>query len=244
MASKPIPNSSPTVPPKPVTDIWRPELTRLPSLHVARRLYRRLVRLLALLLLRLLTRTTISGLENFPAQAPALLATNHLGDADAVVLLAAFPISPEVLAKIEMLDFPVVGRIMDWYGMIWLHRGRPDRRALRSALEALQQGRSIVMAPEGRYTLVNGLELGGKGAAYLAVKAGVPVVPVALTGTGNRNVYSSLRRFRRPRITVALGEPIILKIGAVDRAALEADTQCIMQALAALLPADYRGAYR
>ena len=244
MASRPIPNSSPPVPPKPITDIWRPDLTRLPPLHLARRLYRRLVRLLALLLLRVLTRTTISGLENFPTQAPALLATNHLGDADAVVLLAAFPVSPEVLAKIEMLYFPVVGRIMDWYGMIWLHRGRPDRRALRSALEAFQQGRSVVMAPEGRYTLVNGLEPGGKGAAYLAVKARVPVVPVALTGTENHNIYGNLRRFHRPRITVALGEPLMLRTGEGDRAELEADTQRIMQALAALLPAEYRGAYR
>ncbi len=244
MASAPLPDTSSPVHPKPITDIWRPDLTRLPPLHLRRRLYRRGMRLLAIILLRLLTRTTISGLEHFPTRSAALLAINHLGDADAVVLLAAFPLGPEVLAKIEMLRFPVIGRLMDWYGMIWLHRGRPDRRALRAAIQALQQGRSVVVAPEGRYTLAHGLEPGGKGTAYLASRARVPVIPVAMTGTENSNVYGSLRRLHRPRITVRIGEPIHLPATGETSSNLEADTRRIMQALAALLPPPYRGAYR
>ena len=236
--------ASEALPPKPITDIWRPDLTRLPPLSAGRRLFRQTTRLLARVLLRLLTRTTMSGLEYIPRRGPVLFATNHLGDADAVALLAAFPVGPEVLAKIEMLHFPMVGRLMDWYGMIWLHRGRPDRRALRSALEAFQQGRSVVVAPEGRYSLAHGLEPGGKGAAFLAEKAGVPVVPVALTGTENSKVYGSLRRLRRPEITVIIGEPIVLPLRHDDRLGLEEDTRRIMQALAALLPPAYRGAYR
>ncbi len=232
------------LPPKPLTDIWRPDLTRLPPLSAGRRLLRRALRVLARVLLRLLTRTTMSGLEHIPSRGAVLFATNHLGDADAVALLAAFPAGPEVLAKIEMLHFPVVGKLMDWYGMIWLHRGRPDRRALRSALDAFQQGRSVVVAPEGRYSLAHGLEPGGKGAAYLAERAGVPVLPVAMMGTENSKVYGSLRRLRRPKITVSVGEPILLPPPRDDRQGLEQDTRRIMEALAALLPPDYRGAYR
>src|SRR5512137_669620 len=188
--------TSGAVPPKPVTDIWRPELTRLPLLHPPRLAFRRLARLLARFLLRVLTRTTLAGFDHLPRQSPALFAVNHLGDADAVVVLAALPVGPEVLAKIEMRDFPIIGTLMDWYGMIWLHRGRPDRRALRSAMEAFTQGRSVAVAPEGRYSLAHGLESGGHGAAYLAVRAGVPVIPIALTGTENQLVYGSLRRLR------------------------------------------------
>ena len=234
--------SSEAIPPKPITDIWRPDLTRLPPLHAGRLFFRRGMRLLARLLLFLLTQTTISGLENLP-HGPALFATNHLGDADAVVLLAAFPVGPEVLAKIEMLHFPVIGRLMDWYGMIWLHRGRPDRRALRAAMEAFEQGRSLVVAPEGRYSLAEGLEPGGNGAAYLADKTHVPVIPVALTGTQNDLVYGSLRKLKRPRITVTVGEPMLLA-AAEGRQSLDADTKRIMEALASLLPPDYRGVYR
>ncbi len=236
--------STEAVPPKPITAIWRPELTRLPRLGLSRRALRRGGRVLARIVLRLLTRTTISGLEHLPCRGPALLAINHLGDADAVVALAAFPRGPEVLAKIEMRDFPIVGKLMDCYGMIWLHRGRPDRRALRCALEALEQGRLVVVAPEGRYTLARGLEHGGNGAAYLAMKAGVPVIPVALTGTQNDEVYAALRRLRRPHLTLTVGEPILLEPGQVNRETLRANTERIMEALASLLPPEYRGAYK
>lgn len=239
MTSKSLPAR---VPPKPVTNIWRPDLTRLPGLTLPRRAFRRLIQLLSRLVLWLVTRTTVSGLERLP-RGPALIAVNHLGDADAVVLLAALPSRPEALAKIEMRDFPVAGKIMDWYGMIWLHRGQPDRRALRAALQAFEEGRSLAIAPEGRYTLTRGLEPGSKGAAYIAAHGNVPVVPVAFTGTGNNDVYGSLRRLRRPRITVTVGEPVELLPGPDLRATLDENTERIMRALARLLPPDYRGYY-
>jgi 1-acyl-sn-glycerol-3-phosphate acyltransferase len=234
---------SEAIPPKPITDIWRPDLTRLPSLTRARRVFRRFMRLLARGILWLLARTTVRGFENLPAHGSALLAVNHLGDSDAAVLLAFLPSSPEVLAKIEMLDFPIIGKLMDWYGCIWLHRGRPDRRALRCALEAFEDGRLLVMAPEGRYSLAQGLEPGGKGAAYLAAVAGVPVIPMALTGTQNEQVYGKLQQFHRPRLTLTIGGPLVLVQRQVDRRALEAETRRIMQAISALLPPESRGAY-
>jgi 1-acyl-sn-glycerol-3-phosphate acyltransferase len=235
--------ASDAVPPKPISDIWRPDLTQLPPLHPLRLAFRRLTGRLARLLVRLLTRTTFSGFAHLARQSPVIFAVNHRGDADAVVLLAAFPVGPEVLAKIELWDFPVIGRLMKWYGMIWLHRGRPDRRALRATMEAFTQGRSVVVAPEGRYSLAHGLELGGNGAAYLAAKANVPVIPIALTGTENELVYGSLRRLRRPNIVVTVGEPVRLESGGNGRMALHENTRRIMQALAALLPPDQRGAY-
>lgn len=233
-----------TLPPKPITEVWRPEHTRLPSLHLARRLFRRAARALARVVLWAITCTSVSGLEHLPADGPALIAFNHLGDADAALLLAGLPAGGEVLVKIEMLDYPVVGRLLDWYGVIWLHRGRPDRRALRSALQALGDGRMVLVAPEGRYSLADGLEPGGNGAAYLARKAGVPVVPAALTGSQNGHVYGSLRRFRRPRLSLTFGKPITLEPRNASRASLGADTERIMRALAALLPPKYRGVYK
>ncbi len=232
-----------TIPPKPVTDIWRPHLTRLPALRPARRIFRKSLHYLARFILWLLTSTAIDGQNNLPADGPALLAFNNRGDADAAILLAALPKGPEVLAKIELLDFPILGKVMDWYGCIWLHRGQPDRRALRCALDAFDDGRLVVVAPEGRYSLANGLERGGEGAAYLGTRAGVPVIPVAITGTQNEYVYGCLRHFRRPRLTLTVGEPLELSHRSISRQVLEADTVRIMQALAALLPPEYRGAY-
>ena len=179
----------PSVPPKPIAGIWRPELTRLAPLHLTRRLFRDCARLLARALIRLLTHCRLRGLEYLPKTGPALIALNHLGDADAAVMLAALPAAPEALGKIELLhEYPVLWQLMDWYGTIWVHRGRVDRRALSCAVQALDEGRVVAIAPEGRYTLTRGLEKGGFAAAYVALHAGVPVIPDALTGTDNATV--------------------------------------------------------
>jgi 1-acyl-sn-glycerol-3-phosphate acyltransferase len=198
------------------------------------------MRLLAGILIRLFTRTRTYGLEHFPSTGPALAVINHLGDADVILLLAALPVPMDGLGKIELHDFPVLGPLMDLYGIIWLHRGRADRRAIRCALGGLAEGRILAIAPEGRYTLSRGLEEGGAGAAYLALKANVPVVPIALTGTENDHVYGCLRRLRRPLITLTVGEPFNLDSSKT----VQEGTRQLMEALARLLPPEYRGAYK
>ncbi len=233
------------IPPKPLSQVWHPELTRLPSLHWRRRLYRRLVRLLARLIVRLLTRTTVHGLQNLPPRGPALIVINHLGDADTPVVLSVLSRAPEALGKLELIyEFPALGRLMDWYGTIWIHRGRVDRRALDCAFRALADGRLLIIAPEGRYSLTDGLERGGSGAAFVALKTGVPVIPVVLTGTRNSQVYLSLRRLHRPIITLTVGPPIHLHPEAgADSRAIKSATDQIMRTLAAMLPPDSRGVY-
>jgi len=234
----------PSSPPKPVSEDVRLEITRLPDLTVWRRAFRWVILWGLRLVVRLCTRCSISGIENVPPQGAALLVSNHLGDADLVVGLAFAPKPVEVISKAEMRDFPVVGKLMDAYGVIWVHRGQPDRRALRAALQGLSQGRMVAIAPEGRESLSGALEEGTRGAAYLALKAGVPVLPVTLTGTENRLVYGNLKRFRRAEISVAVGEPFYLHPADNQRHAVHQGTQEIMRKLADQLPEEYRGFYR
>jgi 1-acyl-sn-glycerol-3-phosphate acyltransferase len=196
-----------------------------------------------------LTRTEVRGLENFPTQGPALIVTNHLGDADVVVGLAHLPVTPDALAKAELYDVPLLGKMMDAYGVIWVHRGQPDRRALRAALQGLAEGRMVGLAPEGRQSVTGELEEGTEGAAYLALKAGaarqhpIAIVPVVFTGTENDNIYGSWRRFRRGRVTMTVGPVFTLGGGENWREALSEGTTDIMHALARLLPSDYQGVY-
>jgi 1-acyl-sn-glycerol-3-phosphate acyltransferase len=199
--------------------------------------------MLARLLIRVATRLEMQGIETIPRAGPTLVVLNHLGDADTAVMLAALPRPPDALGRIGLLfDFPVLGRLMDWYGTIWLHRGRVDRRALGYAVQAIREGRLLAIAPEGRYTLTHALERGGFGAAYLAAHAGVPIIPVGLTGTDNASVYGSLRRLRRPRIALKVGEPVMIPADD-SAAALRRSTRIIMEAVARLLPVEIRGAY-
>lgn len=234
----------PLSPPKPISEVWRPELTRLPRLHWKRRWYRAFWRGLCNLVISLLTKRTIEGLENFPKQGPALVVVNHLGDADAPLLAGSIPASLDALGKIELYDFPVLGKLMEWYGIIWLHRGRADRRAIRAALDGFAEGRFIVIAPEGRYSLVGGLEEGQQGAAYLALKADVPIVPVVFIGTENEHVYGHLKRLRRPAVKLRIGQAFWLSQQADRQEMIHEGTFQIMESLANLLPEAYRGIYR
>jgi len=183
-------------------------------------------------------------LENFPGKGPALVVINHLGDADGALLVGSVPVSLDALGKIELYDFPVLGRLMDWYGIIWLHRGRADKRAIRAALDGLAEGRIIAIAPEGRYSLTGGLEEGTQGAAFLAYKADVPIVPVVVIGTENEHVYGHLKRLRRAPVTFRVGEAFRLSQQAARQEMMREGTRQIMESLANLLPESYRGAYR
>ena len=235
--------TAPSSPPKPITEFWRPELTRLPRLTRARRLFRRCLRLLCRILLFVCTRPAVRGLEHLPRRGPALVVTNHLGDADLLVFQACLPITGEILAKIELIDLPVLGRLLEAFGVIWVHRGRPDRRALTAALEGLRQGRFVAVAPEGRESLTGGLEPGTEGAAFLALQAGVPVVPVTVTGTENTRLLPNLKKLRRTPVTLTVGEPFLLPQPADRHAAIREGTVHIMETLARQLPAELRGVY-
>jgi len=233
-------------PPKPVTPLWRPDLVILPQLTFGRRLFRLFLRGLTRLVTLLLLRATITGVENFPKRGPALIVFNHLGDTDAVLMFAAlpFPINSEGLGKIELRDHWFVGPIFRAYGIIWIHQGRPDRRALRAALDALAEGRMVSIAPEGRQSVMGGLEEGTEGAAFLALKSAAPIVPIAMTGTENSNIYSHLKRWKRARVTLAVGKPFYLQQAANRQQTIQEGTEQIMQAIARLLPQEYRGKYK
>jgi 1-acyl-sn-glycerol-3-phosphate acyltransferase len=210
---------------------------------LSRRLLRWWIRVLARAVVLGLTRCTLAGLERLPKCGPALIATNHLGDADVALLLAALPTAPEALGKIDLLiEYPLLWRIMDSYGTIWVHRGRVDRRALACAVDALHSGRYVVIAPEGRYQLTSGLEEGGFGAAYVALRAGVDVIPIGLSGTQNAEVYGHLRHLSRPRVSLAVGEALHLA-GDNSPHALRQATREIMESIAVLLRPQERGAY-
>ncbi len=230
-------------PPKPVSEVWRPELTRLPRLHWGRRCYRAFWRGVCTLLITFLTYRTVEGLENFPQKGPAMVVVNHLGDADGPLLVSTLPASLDALGKIELYDFPILGKLMDWYGTIWLHRGRPDRRAIKAALDGFAEGRFILIAPEGRFSLTGGLEEGQHGAAFLAFKADVPIVPVVVIGTENAHVYGHLKRLQRAPVTLRVGKAFRLSQQADRRETVREGTDQIMEALANLLPQAYRGHY-
>jgi len=230
-------------PAKPRAESLRPELTRLPELNARRLRYRRIWAKRFRWFIRLFTLASVSQIENFPESGPAVLVFNHLGALDVILGLACVPEPPDAIGKVELIDRRIIGKMLERYGVIWIHRGTPDLKALRYAQQALREGRYLAIAPEARQTLTGGLEEATGGAAFLALRTGAPVYPIALTGTEDAHVRANWRRLRRPRVSIRFGGRVPLDEFSPGSEGVKAATEKIMHALAELLPESYRGAY-
>lgn len=203
--------------------------------------YRRL-RAIITFLARLIAHVEIEGAEHIPASGPFLLVTNHLSRLDPPILMMAMPHQIYVLAASEYRRVPILKQLMEAAGAIWVRRGELDLAALRAALEVLARGDVLGLAPEGTRSRVRALQRAKPGAAYVALRSGVPILPVALYGT--ERMVEDFLHLRRMRIHVVIGEPFQLpNNGRARGAALEESTDIIMRHIAALLPPAYRGVY-
>lgn len=222
-----------------------PRLNRQGHLRWYFRLFRAVGRPLARTILRALYRISIIGLENIPLVGAYLVAPNHISLAEPPLIVSFWPRPLEVVGAVEVLDRPVQGQIMRLYGAIPVIRGAVDRTMLAELMRRLKAGLPALMFPEGGRSHTPGLRQGQQGVAYVALKADVPVVPVALTGT-HRGPEEWVR-FKRPRVEIAIGDALRLQSapssGPARKAFLQIQTERIMQAIAKLLPEGYRGLY-
>jgi 1-acyl-sn-glycerol-3-phosphate acyltransferase len=196
-------------------------------------------------LLRCFSHWEVRGSHNVPDSGPLLVVFNHMAHFDGPLVVASLPLEMEVIGLSDLWDVPVTGQFLRLYGVIKVHRDQYDREVLRQALRILAENRVLGMAPEARQSPTATLERGRRGAAYLAIKSGVPILPIGLAGT--ETVYSALGHLRRPRLSVNIGETFRLEgplaPGQERQAQLDLGRDLIMRRIAALLPAQYRGVY-
>jgi 1-acyl-sn-glycerol-3-phosphate acyltransferase len=183
------------------------------------------------------------GMEHVPSTGPAILMINHINFTDPFVVSSVLPRSIVPMAKIEVYNYPIVGIFPRLYGVIPVQREEIDRRAVQGAMEVLNAGEVILVAPEAH----RGPELrqGKEGIAYLATRANVPVVPVAIDGTIGYPTYPFSRRWRQPGARVKFGLPFRFKTGdqRADREMLRLMTDEAMYILSSMLPEYRRGYY-
>jgi 1-acyl-sn-glycerol-3-phosphate acyltransferase len=191
-----------------------------------------------------LAQVEVVGRENLTIEGPCLAVANHLSVFDPPLMLSLYPRRAWALAAEKYRCHRLFGPVLHFIGVIFVRRGEVDRRALRAALKVLREGGVVALAPEGTRSKTGQLQQAKEGAAFLASRTDTTIVPVGITGT--EKMLSALKRLRRQRVRVVVGEPFKLPhaSGPVKGPQLAAYTDLIMCRLAALLPESYRGYYR
>ena len=208
---------------------------------------RYILRTLIRLIFNLIARVEVTGYENLPTQGNFVIATNHLGIVDAPLAFYAldrwdlFVLVGEKWKK--KLFFRWLGK---YFNFIFIDRFNPDIKALRTVMALMDEGKNLVIAPEGTRSRTGALIEGKPGVSYLATRLGQPIVPVAIAGTEDKVIFGNLKRLRRSHIVLKAGPAFTLPpLPRKNRdAVLKQYTDEIMCHIAALLPEKHRGVYK
>ena len=216
---------------------WRPSLVVRWAYRSGQTLGRRII-------FPPLFRVRIEGQHHWPSTGPCIVASNHFSNFDPILLGAYLPRQITYLAKRELVDAPLLGVIYRLWGVLPVNRDGFDLAAMRQLIRALQGGNLVGMYPEGTRSRDAVLHPPKPGVAYVALKLGVPVVPVSIWGP---EAFSWRRRLRDGRIpvTIRFGLPLVWERqrGRISDATLEDVGHSIMRAIAGGLPHQFRGTY-
>jgi len=191
----------------------------------------------------LFTRWQVLGKENIPSQGPLLIVSNHINLADPPVLGTSIRRKTIFMAKEDLFRPKFIRYFVQNFGAFPVRRGQLDRKAFRQAKRLLAQGWALVMFPEGGRSENAQLQSALSGSALIAVRSGVPILPIGITGTESVKGIGWL--LRHPKITINIGYPFSLPQadGKLTKAELAEFTDSIMEHIAELLPEEYRGIY-
>ncbi len=167
---------------------------------------------IAVAVMRLFFRLEVVRPELVPATGPVLLVSNHVSVLDPPFVGAAAPRPLYFMAKEELFRIPLFGRLIRALHARPVRRDGSDTRALKAALALLEEGRALLVFPEGTRGEEGQPPREGKaGVGMLAVLSGAPVVPVFVSGTGAALPRGrSLPRLSRVRVT--FGPPLTFKV--------------------------------
>jgi len=171
----------------------------------------RFTKLLCLIYLKVVFRLSSTGYENISKNGPMITVANHASYLDAPALAVAFKRQLFFMAKEELFKLPILGIIFRGLSAFPVDRKKIDIRAFRTSLKLLNQGKAIALFPEGTRHRIGHKKLGQlhTGAAYLAIKSKVPLIPVGISGT-DKAIQEGKYLPRLSKIFVNIGKPINL----------------------------------
>jgi 1-acyl-sn-glycerol-3-phosphate acyltransferase len=209
----------------------------------------RFLALLARTFFRATTRITVEGQENVPQDGALIVTPNHLSNADPPLIAGwvapALGRLPRFLAK-EQIFVPVVGRFLTWQGAIPVRAGGRDPDTYRIVKKLLDQGEALIIFPEGTRNPDGVIGTALPGAALLATRTGVPILPVGISGTDRFLGKGSPLPRIGARVQVRIGKPYTLTLNPElpRREALAAADEELLGRIAALVDERHRGGHQ
>jgi len=154
---------------------------------------------------RLLTDLRVDGLHYVPSAGPFLLLPNHQSVLDPLLIQSICPRKIHSMTKSTQFVHPVFRTVLAGLGAFPVRRYRVDPQAVRVLLRFLDAGQGVCVYPEGERSWDGALQPFRRGTLRVALRAGVPIIPVGISGT-----YDLMPRWlKRPR----LGAPVTLRFG-------------------------------
>lgn len=186
-------------------------------------------------------RLRFEGREHEPRSGPFLVAANHASVLDPPIVGMGLRHQSAYMAKDDLFSVPVLGPWLRSIGSFPVRRGTPDRGAIRRSFDVLEQGGVLVIFPEGTRSPDGRLRDPEPGAAMIALRTGVPVLPAAVINS-YRILPKGAKWPRFQRVLVRYGPPMVPpKVdGRLDHATMELWGQRIMAEIERLLPEDQR----
>ena len=167
----------------------------------------RFVRAVVGVIIRVCWRTTFEGLDNVPATGPFVLAPVHRSFIDFALVSGVTRRRLRYMGKDSLWKYKPFGWFISALGAYPVHRRTADREALRRTIAVIEAGEPVVLFPEGTRRSGPVVEELFEGAAYVATRAGVPVVPVGIGGS--ESALPKGRRLPRPvKVHVVVGSPM------------------------------------
>src|SRR5207245_7228683 len=183
-------------------------------------------------------RLRVLGLHNVPTKGAFIIASNHLSWADIPIVPVRLRRKVVYMAKEEYFNSRMAWMVR-LLGAFPVKRGEADRQALRTAEEQLKKGNILVIFPERTRSRTRTMAAARAGMGLIALRTGVPVVPVAIWGSEN-----ALKKLGAP-ITISYGQPMVLtpKGKKMTREDIDEATEKVMRKIAEMLPPEYQGVY-
>lgn len=198
---------------------------------------------------KLFSRLKVLDTENIPDNGPIMIASNHIGFLDGI-LIPAIPIASShpnliVIVAEKYEERPIYKWAVNHLGFQFVDRFNPDIRTVRDVVNRLKNDGFMVIAPEGTRSPNGALIEGKQGAAYIAAKTGATIVPISLVGCETKTIKERLGKLRKLDIKLQVGKPFnIPPLPKDDREKfLQKYTDEIMCQIGALLPKSHHGIY-